>query len=69
MIAGLINKHGKTVVSKGLSALGAEMWGRVALLVVGGMNILGLASGVVISQTVDLVFSKLSKNKRKLKLE
>lgn len=41
------------------------MWGRVALLVVGGMNVLGLASGVVISQTVDLVFSRLSKNKRK----
>jgi hypothetical protein len=33
------------------------------------MNIIGLAGGVMISQTVDLIFSKMSKNKRKQKLE
>lgn len=56
------------VVSKGLSALGTQVWSRVAMLMIGGMNVLGLAGGVVISQAVDFVYSRMGKNKRKLKL-
>lgn len=69
MIANLINKHSQTVVSKGLSALGSQVWSRIALLMIGGMNVLGFASGVVISQAVDLAFSRMSKNKRITKLQ
>lgn len=41
----------------------------MALLMIGGMNIFGFASGVVISQAVDLAFSRMGKTKRIAKLE
>lgn len=64
MMSKLVNHHGKTVVTKGLNILGSQLWSKIALIMIGGMNVISLAGGVAISKIVDIAFNKLSKNKR-----
>ena len=56
------------MVNKGVGVMGKEMWGRLAIGIVGGFNVLGLAGGVLLGKVVDTAFIRMNRKKRLQKL-